>query len=114
MVTKNRKINILGTVYDLEYKLHTSEDLENCSGYADYTKKMIAVRKTYPDDYSGDVDYVIRETLRHEILHAFLYESGLGDNWEHKSMGHEETLIDWFAIQYPKLRKIYQELECED
>lgn len=53
-----------------------------------------------------------KENLRHEIIHAFLLESGLGYNIEHKEYGHEETMIDWLAIQSPKIFKAFKEAGC--
>jgi hypothetical protein len=51
----------------------------------------------------------MKKQLRHEIIHAFLYESGLGPNFEHyKQFGHEETIVDWFAIQYPKIEEAFK------
>ena len=54
---------------------------------------------------------ILRVVLRHEIIHAFLNESGLKDNFEHTShAGHEETMVDWIAIQFPKIATVYKEL----
>lgn len=53
-----------------------------------------------------------KENLRHEIIHAFLFESGLGFNLEHRESGHEETLIDWLAIQFPKILEVFKEADC--
>lgn len=42
----------------------------------------------------------------------FLSESGLQSNFEHsQQFGHEETIVDWFAIQFPKIFKVFQELD---
>lgn len=52
-----------------------------------------------------------KSCVRHEIIHAFLNESGLKDNFEHAHrMGHEETMVDWIALQFPKILKAYQQL----
>ena len=49
--------------------------------------------------------------MRHEILHAFLYESGLRENsCTSFAWAENEEMIDWFAIQFPKILKIYGEL----
>lgn len=43
----------------------------------------------------------------------FLIESGLDGNWQHaEQFGHDETVIDWFAIQYPKIQKAFEEAEA--
>lgn len=42
---------------------------------------------------------------------CFLNESGLKDNFEHVNrMGHEETMVDWIAVQFPKIAAVYKEL----
>ena len=33
--------------------------------------------------------------------------SGLAENWEHKDYGQEETVVDWFAVQGPKIYKAW-------
>lgn len=43
--------------------------------------------------------------LRHELIHAFFCEAGLDD------YSSNEQLVDWIAIQSPKIFKIFQELE---
>lgn len=53
-----------------------------------------------------------KSTLRHEITHAFLNESGLSDNanqYRH-SWAINEEMVDWIAIQSPKIFKVFQEL----
>lgn len=55
----------------------------------------------------------MRKQLRHEIIHAFLAESGLQSNYEHyKQFGHEETIVDWFAIQFPKMIKAFESVNA--
>ena len=51
-----------------------------------------------------------RQVTRHEIIHAFLFESGLdissgkADNW-----AVNEEMVDWFCIQIPKIQRCMQE-----
>lgn len=100
-------VDILGE----EYKI-IREEFKNdeCDGYCDYTSKEIHIRIDNINDV-GDFDYLMRKQLRHEIIHAFLSESGLQSNFEHyRQFGHDETLVDWFAIQYPKISKVFAEL----
>ena len=36
-------------------------------------------------------------------------------NFQHpEQFGHDETMVDWFAIQFPKILKIYTELAILD
>ena len=96
------KVNVLGT----EYKI-IREEMKDATydGYCDYTFKTIKLRTDNVNEL-GDFDYLMKKQLRHEIIHAFLYESGLSSNFEHcKQFGHEETIVDWFAIQFPKIEE---------
>jgi hypothetical protein len=56
-----------------------------------------------------------RKVLRHEIVHAFLYESGLWQNsYGSKCWAKNEEMIDWMAIQIPKIQKAYKEAGCDE
>lgn len=100
-------IDILGTEYKIVKRKFGDND---CDGYCDYTSKKIVIRK---DNYNnvGNFNYLVNKAMRHEIIHAFLAESGLQSNFEHnQKFGHEETMVDWFAIQFPKILQVYQKL----
>jgi len=51
----------------------------------------------------------MKETLRHEIVHAFLFECGLSacsgyaDHW-----AKNEEMVDWIAIQGPKIHEAWK------
>lgn len=101
------KINILGTEYHIEFKELGDSDID---GYCDYSSKHIVVRS---DNYNKieDFNWLQNKQLRHEIIHAFMAESGLQSNWEHQAQfGHEETAVDWFAIQSPKIFAVFMEV----
>ena len=105
------KVNILGTTYKIKRKNLKDADVD---GWFDGTSKTIVIRK---DNYNnvGNFEYLMKKQLRHEIIHAFLYESGLDCNFEHlQQFGHEETTVDWIAIQFPKIYEVYKEVEAID
>lgn len=108
------KVNILGTEYTIEE--HTVEEdsyLENCDGYCDKSTKEIVVSKQKPDNDLSDYEWYRKKVMRHEIIHAFLYESGLDVCFKHADRyGHEETMVDWIAMQFPKILKVYEEVGC--
>ena len=54
-----------------------------------------------------DVAKYRKQVIRHELIHAFLCESGLHENCE----WHNEEMVDWLAMQAPKLQKIFKETE---
>ena len=100
------RIKILGETWTIkEERLPDEIDAQT-----EYTKRRIVFdpkMKKYPK-----TEY--NRTIRHEIIHAFQFESGLGFNVEHKPIGVEETFVDWYALQYPKIKKIYEKLDVEE
>lgn len=102
-----QKINILGTEYTIEEKELQDQEID---GFCDNTLKLIVIRSDNANKV-GDFIFLQKKVLRHEIIHAFLYESGLQCNWQHfEQFGQDETTVDWFAIQSPKIFKVFQEL----
>lgn len=107
------KVNILGTEYTI--KECTAEEnslLESIDGYCDKTIKEICVTVKPPTCDLGDWEVYRKKVIRHEIIHAYLFESGLHENFEHKQWGHDETMIDWVACQFPKMLETFKEVGC--
>ena len=109
---QNCKVNILGTDYDIVIQ---SEDenpkLKECDGLCEqYSKKIVLNDCKYTDNEVMRVENFEeykKKVARHEIFHAFFGESGLRS---HSAYGENEELIDWLAIQSPKIFKVFQEL----
>jgi hypothetical protein len=53
-----------------------------------------------------DMEAYKKKVIRHEVIHAFFFESGLGDS----SYGKNEELVDWIAMQFPKIAEVFEEL----
>lgn len=107
------KINVLGAKYTILEKTPEQDSyLNECDGYCDKTTRKIVIKKRSPDCQLEDFERYRRKVLRHEIIHAFLFESGLHENFRHEQWGHDETQIDWFAHQFPKLLKAFKEANC--
>lgn len=106
-------LNILGTSYTVHVRTEeTDEALKLCSGYCDPTTHSIVVTNQ-SEKNPGDIsDWVVyqRRILRHEIIHAFLFESGLGGDATYREEGdaHPELMVDWFARQAPKIYEVYR------
>lgn len=104
-----KKVNILGTEYTIvpEPKLIEMQADGVCKRY----DKEISVRdaKDMLDDIDTDEAKRARlnEVFRHEIIHAYFAEAGLMDVY-----GADEQLVDWIAIQFPKMLKSFQECDC--
>ena len=112
MMTDPKVISVLGKDIQILFRKEAADPkLKNCVGYFDSSKGWIIVKILEPDENSlGDLECFQKEVLRHEIIHAFLYESGLdacsgpAANW-----ASNEEMVDWFAIQSPKIFRIFQE-----
>ena len=111
-----QKLNILGTEYKIIFEPLSSMRIKHCNGYCDFTVKEIHVNDFSEEEKEEgtliDLKFYQNKVLRHEILHAFLYESGLYNNTKtDDDWARDETIIDWFAIQSPKIFKVFQELD---
>ena len=117
---ENRKINILGTEYQIEtHKVSEDSYLEEnkLAGYCGEEEKLIVVADMSEEKYFTGMDEKAQEAyrkrvLRHEIMHAFLNESGLSDssNRFDGAWVKNEEMVDWFAIQSPKIYDVYLKL----
>lgn len=109
-------VHILGT----EYKIFIIEEGDyrhsnDADGWCDTQAKEILLYNFKQEVYSvRDLVAYQKKVLRHEIVHAFLYESGLwscslsGGSW-----AKNEEMVDWIAIQEPKLNKAFKEAGCD-
>lgn len=126
-VLKNKKnpaawipktVCVLGTTYQILLKTQQEDaDLAGKYGYIWYRMKQIVVKDLYrewPDELIQIVETNTKECLRHEILHAFLFESGLAESSLQYSNGwaKNEEMVDWFALQSPKIFAAYQQVGC--
>ena len=112
MLTKERTINVLGTDIQVLFRKEQEDPaLENCNGYFDSSLERIVVKITEEDKMSlGNLEVYQKKVLRHEILHAFLHESGLDYSTSPaESWATSEEMVDWFALQSPKIYKVYSE-----
>lgn len=106
------QINVLGTEYavmlvdpDHDSKLKGRRD-----GYTDTSIKVCVIdnmQEEKPDDKANLKEYR-KSVIRHELIHAFLFESGLdGVSW-----APNEEMIDWIALQFPKMLKAFKEADA--
>lgn len=112
-MTDERKVHILGEEWTVAVRNRKDDDnLNDKDGYCDKTSKLIVVADK--DDESDLQNYTVylQKVCRHEIIHAYLFESGLHENFEHPRLGHDETYVDWIAVQFPKLLETFREVGC--
>lgn len=114
------KIDILGTEYRIEtHKVSEDSYMEEkgLAGYCEEENKLIVVADMSEEKYFVGMDEKAQETyrkktLRHEIVHAFLNESGLSDssNRFDGAWAKNEEMVDWLAIQAPKIFSTFKKM----
>lgn len=97
------KINVLGTDYTVLLDQELDDDL---GGTCDTTSKVIQIAKVDKDDHDKP-EVEVERVVRHELVHAFLFESGL---YVSSEWACNEEIVDWIALQAPKLFKAFEEL----
>ena len=112
-------VNILGTPYEIVIKKYDEEeafDRRSIAGFCDgYAKEIIVcdmhTYKGWEHNSEKAIAECQKEITRHEIVHAFFYESGLWDSslGIDNSWAKNEEMVDWIAIQGEKIYKAWQE-----
>lgn len=103
------KIDILGVDYQLVFdKSGKNPKLAEASGYCDMYAKKIVIQACYEVELmdSERIDVFINKVVRHEIIHAMFYESGLDE------YSRDETLVDFLAIQLPKIVGLFDKIKA--
>lgn len=116
-----KTVNILGTEYVIETRKISEDKMLKDNRYCGYCcddEPLIVIADTNEKKYFGNCTekekkFLTNKTLRHEITHAFFNESGLqsSSNTYDKAWVRNEEMIDWFAIQSPKIFKVFEELD---
>lgn len=109
-------VHILGTEYRIliieegDYRYSKEAD-----GWCDIQAKEILLYNYKQDLYSvKDLVAYQKKVLRHEIVHAFLYESGVfSSSVSCECWAKNEEMVDWIAIQEPKINKAFKEAGCD-
>ena len=100
-------VNILGA----EYRILIDEEMhrtERDGAERRYLHEIsLRPKSDMLNSEATDYERALRfnEVGRHEILHAFFDESGL------EGYSEDEQLINWLAVQSPKIFKVFTELE---
>ena len=116
------KINILGTEYEIIIKKYGDDEAferHSIRGYCDeYSKQIVVCNPAtfagWEHESAAIVSIAQKETIRHEIVHAFLRESGLigGSICYDAGWATNEEMIDWIALQFPKMLKAMAEAQA--
>lgn len=102
---EKKTVNILGTEYAVRFD-HKEKDSD---GQTFFYKKEIALRPTEEmldeDETIEEKEERFKEVFRHELFHSFLFE-GTGADY-----AYDENLINFLAVNSPKVFKVFQELD---
>lgn len=112
MVDNIKKVNVLGTTWKIkESNERSDKKLKECDGYCDDSIKVCVVHDmTDPSSMAkSNLDEYKKKVIRHELVHAFLFESGLSCN---SDWADNEEMVDWIAAQFPKMLAAFQQTNC--
>lgn len=115
MKTDNKTVDILGRKYKIIFTdSHHDKRIDGYFGLTcSYEDEPFILIATSTEDDEETTDFTMRTTLRHELIHAFIHESGLDHCTNHYgSWAVDEQVVEWFALQSPKIFALFKELEC--
>lgn len=115
-------VTVLGQDYIIHFVLRSENKVfkkkENTDGYCCGINKTIVIDKHTIDRFEKEEDKILylKYLLRHELIHAFLYESGLNNSAEKYRLPwtRNEEMVDWIALQSKKIFNLFNEYELLD
>lgn len=108
-------ISILGSKWKLKVVPREYDPMfATVDGYTDRSVKTMYVADGSTNNVDDLRDWAEYQKVvkRHEIIHAFLFESGLAQDMYHPAYGHCEQDIDFFAIQFPKMYEVFEKVDA--
>lgn len=110
------KVLVLGTEYKIYYetKKENNPKMEGAKGYTELCAKEIHIDRSWFEGAKDDPnpELILKDlykegmkVIRHELVHAFILESGLS---ECCSWAENEELVDWIARQFPKMSECFE------
>ena len=112
-----KTVNILGSEWTVKF-LDEHPSFEHAQGVTTDPTREILIENVKVDDdplaFDLQAQYIDQKRIiRHEIIHAYLYESGLGESSNSAdSWAVNEEMVDWFARMSPKIFQTFKELKC--
>ena len=103
-------------VLDTDYTIYVDNnrnylDKFNADAVTDEVAKTIHIYNIFLDveDNEKSKEEVFKREIRHEIIHAFIYECGLSTNIsEEEGWPASESMVDFWESQYYKIGKIFE------
>ena len=109
---KKNVVNVLGTEYEIRCDMEIGKDIlsTGADGECDlYAKVINIVDKDQIKDGREEAKITAwNNIMRHELMHAFFTEAGLD------CYAQDEKLVDFIAVQFPKMKALFEEVCCND
>lgn len=102
-------MNIMGTDYILLHDESLPNDRDGeCNKYEKVIRVLPKSKMGSDHETTSQLskELYYKNVLRHEIIHAFFFESGLD------TYCNNEELVDWLAIQVPKMIDVFEKQKC--
>lgn len=110
---QKREVHILGEAWSLYIGNQTEfPELKTCDGYTDKTSRCMVILEKPEESNLEFYERYQKKVIRHEIIHAFLFASGLHSSARFEAAEneeHPEMMVDWMAVQFPKILKAFRE-----
>ena len=111
---KQFEISVFGNKWTVQVGTHDEipDMCKDNAGETDYTAKGISIEDLTGTEGPGRLKYMnvaMKETLRHEITHAALFECGLAGN---RRFDHEQ-IADWLMVKHYALHDIIVDAESK-
>ena len=102
-------VNVLGTKYEASFgtREELNMDKDTYGECEVYSKQIRVCTDPEPGVSEETKNTIISEVIRHELSHAFLYESGL------IAFSTDETLVEWMSVNMSKVLSSSEILESE-
>lgn len=104
----NKTVSILGTDYTIRFVPDAELQELGAEGACDTSIKLIRVCQMESGNLN-DLHSYQKKVLKHELIHALLYESGLAEcSGRVNSWATNEEMVDFFALQHDKIHAVFE------
>lgn len=115
------EVKVLGEKWAIynQVKLGEHPELDSYEGITESTTRCIYIAdfdELIEKDMMrnvADKNNELRSCIRHELIHAFLLETGLNEN-SHKRWAINEEMVEYFATNIPKMNKVFKALNVQN
>ena len=100
------KVDILGTEYTIVEKEDERFEKHDADGFCEWWTKEIHIKKGIGEETENTMfgmKQYKENVIRHEIIHAFMFESGM------QSYERDEQIVEWITRNIEKINKALEQ-----